>query len=183
LFGRGCLFFESPSHPCRPPSSGRVTAFGPGRKYNLLPTLAKNVPPAHFLRVVPIDKGAFGTHDPNDSLPCQREGDHREVVEGFISMKFDQIPRRRTVEDAGPYKEIDSFVFSMKVYQTASVHIAKAELWHYKFISYKAERLVSVLRRQDINSALLFIAPGHTRSPPEKAWIRQVKSEESFVKR
>ena len=33
-------------------------------------------------------------------------------------MKFDQIPRRRTVEDAGPYKEIDSFVFSMKAYQT-----------------------------------------------------------------
>ena len=55
------LFFESPSHPCRPPGSGRVTAFGPGRKYNLLPTLAKNVPPAHFLRVVPIDKGALRT--------------------------------------------------------------------------------------------------------------------------
>jgi len=40
-------------------------------------------------------------------------------------MKFDQIPCRRTVEDAGPYKEIDSFVFSMKVYQIDSVHLIR----------------------------------------------------------
>jgi len=40
--------------------------------------LAKNVPPAHFLRVVPIDKGAFDERKPPElwgSLPCQREVD------------------------------------------------------------------------------------------------------------
>ena len=47
------------------------------------------------------------------------------AVVGFVTMKLDQIPRRRTVEDAGPYKEIDSFVFSMKVYQTVSVHLIR----------------------------------------------------------
>ena len=31
------------------PQSPSVTAFGPGRNHRLLPPLAKNVPPAHFL--------------------------------------------------------------------------------------------------------------------------------------
>ena len=47
-------FLNPPSHPIR------VTAFDPGRKYNLLLALAKNMPPAYFFHASrPLTRGPF----------------------------------------------------------------------------------------------------------------------------
>ena len=64
--------------------------------------------------------------------------------------------------DAGPYR-VGSLTVRLRK-RCHLIHIAKAKLWHWKFKSYKAKRLVSALQRHDIN---FFVAlPGSGRGPP-----------------
>ena len=47
------------------PQSALLTAYGPGRKHSLLPTLAKNMPLAYFLNAWrPLHKGALDAPAP-----------------------------------------------------------------------------------------------------------------------